>query len=96
MQKNDLKFCCDKFKFDWELPSYKGMNIRIAKFLPEDFFFLSNERLLRFYITSGYLKENKAIPNINIAFCPYCGESLFNFYTSDLYANENKTYFLTD
>lgn len=89
-----MKFCCDKFKSDWNFPRNVGLNIRVSKFHPRDFNFLIKKEMYRFYITSGYKDNTKAEPNLVIAHCPYCGTNLFKYYKDDYYINESKEYFL--
>lgn len=81
-----MKFCCDRFNAAYILPNYYGLNIRIVKYKSDELFDTRN--LLRFYITTGYKEGDVNVPNFNIAFCPFCGKDLFDFYKSDNYANE--------
>ncbi|MBP5366208.1 MAG: hypothetical protein J6Y82_09855 [Bacteroidales bacterium] len=70
-----------------------------SKLLPEGDlrYFARNKQLnktrhkrndFRFYITMGYVKFEFLKPIIDMAFCPFCGTNLYDFYVSDEYANE--------
>lgn len=85
-------FCCDKFKNRLELPREEGLNIRIIKFEPKEL--LDREKPYRFFITPGYNLRDRNVPTFNIAYCPFCGQNLFKFYTQDGYVNEVNTDFL--
>lgn len=82
-----MKFCCDRFESRWESPSEKGMNIRVLKFAPNELM-MATKSEYRFFITPGYLDINTWIPLMNIAYCPFCGIHLFEFYNDDCYINE--------
>jgi len=81
-----MKYCCERFKSAHNMPSYYGMNIRIVKYLPEEL--VDKKNLYRYYITRGYDETEKQIASFNVAYCPFCGTSLFKYYKSDEYVNE--------
>ena len=94
-----MKFCCDKFKRDYDLGKiYDGEklikelypNIRIVKTQPHKF--SQGENLLRFLFVCGFTKDNP--PVINMKYCPFCGTHLFDFYKEDNYVNEDSKIFL--
>ena len=86
------KYCCDRFKLSAELPRESGLNIRIIKFDKTEL--MDSSKQFRFFVTPGYTSESKGIPTLNIAFCPWCGKNLFNYYKADEYANETYKDFL--
>jgi hypothetical protein len=81
-----MKFCCERFQNYHERPRTRGPNIRIIKYDPLDL--VDNRYLYRYYISYDYEQTQKLVPNMNIAYCPFCGTSLFQFYNSDNYVNE--------
>jgi hypothetical protein len=81
-----MKFCCDRFKSFHERPDYYGLNIRIVKYPTDELF--DKDHLYRFYISEGYVENQKNVIFMNIAFCPFCGENLFKFYDNDCYINQ--------
>ena len=98
-----MKFCCDDFESHYRLGNQTWPNFRIVKYkskLLTDvglFYFTRNKEIsktkhqrndIRFCITMGYDKFECPMPVINMAFCPYCGTNLYDFYISDEYANE--------
>lgn len=86
-----MKFCCDRFKMHYEFPRNHGLNIRIVKYTPEEL--IDTKNLYRFYIAIGYNESQKQVAHLNIAYCPFCGTSLFRFYKNDEYINESPGYF---
>lgn len=86
------KYCCDKFKMQLSFNKEQGLNIRIIKFKPDDLVDKSN--LYRFFITPGYTEADRAVPTLNIAFCPFCGRNLFKYYKEEKYVNEYDDSFL--
>ena len=98
-----MKFCCSDFEGSNLVGNQYGINIRIVKFNSKQltdlnkFYFLRNIQLsktnnkrneLRFFMTMGYEKFSLLNAMANIAFCPFCGTNLFDFYDKDEYANE--------
>lgn len=83
------KFCCNAFRFHYELEKEMGLNIRIIKlspaFLKRGYF---GDNLYRYMITEGYTDFNDKIKTSIIEFCPYCGKELKKIYRSDEYVNE--------
>lgn len=94
-KKNELRFCCSRFRIEWSVRGTLGFNIRVVKFEPEDFrFLIEGNQLFRFYITAGYKVGEKPNPYIVIAYCPFCGQSLYDYYNSKEYVNEDKNIFI--
>ena len=87
-----MKYCCEKFKSEISLKREQGLNIRIIKYNKAELLDTSN--LYRFFITAGYTSTDKAVPTMNIAYCPFCGQNLFEFYKKDKYVNESDSSFL--
>lgn len=98
-----MKFCCSSFEDHYRVGNQMGPNFRIVKFKSElladgDLFYFTRNKLvsktkhkrndIRFFITMGYEKLELPMSVINMAFCPYCGTNLYDFYVSDEYANE--------
>ena len=81
-----MNFCCERFEIHYSFPRSHGLNIRVVKYSESEL--LDKFNLFRFYITNGYQVDETNIPNLNIAFCPFCGTNLFNYYKSDEYINE--------
>ena len=81
-----MDYCCERFESAHSAPNHYGLNIRIVKYTKDEL--LDKEHLYRYYITAGYKEEDIRVPNFNIAFCPFCGMNLFDFYASDKYVNE--------
>lgn len=81
-----MNYCCERFESAYKMPNHYGLNIRVVKYKKEEL--LDKDNLYRYYITPGYLETDTKVPCFNIAFCPFCGSSLFNFYVSDIYVNE--------
>lgn len=81
-----MKFCCDRFEVHHQFPRTHGLNIRIIKYSKSEL--LDKENLYRFYITIGYNENQENVPNLNIAFCPFCGINLFKYYKNDECVNE--------
>ena len=86
------KYCCVRFENQVVLPKESGLNIRILRFSENEL--ISNKNLYRFFITPGYSSSDRGVPTFNIAYCPFCGENLFQYYKSDSYVNENDSDFL--
>lgn len=86
-----MKYCCERFKFRHEIPSNKGLNIRVVKYDLSELFTEKNP--YRFYLSSPFVKEEISKDNFLIAHCPFCGENLFAFYKDDMYINCNKESF---
>jgi len=86
-----MKFCCERFEMHYFFPDNYGMNIRIVKYAENEL--LDKRNLYRFYITQGYALGQTNVSNLNVGFCPFCGENLFKFYKSDHYVNEKPGYF---
>lgn len=86
------KFCCEKFRNRVEFRKEEGLNIRIIKFTESEL--LDKEKRYRFFITPGYTDSDRNVMTLNIAYCPFCGQNLFQFYSSDEYINEENTDFL--
>lgn len=85
-------YCCEKFKNQLLVNRERGLNIRILKFTEDEL--LDNSSPYRFFITPGYTLMERLVPTFNIAFCPFCGQNLFEFYKDDSYVNESDNSFL--
>jgi hypothetical protein len=98
-----MKFCCSDFEGSYYIGNQFGINIRIVKFNSKQFasgdkiYFSKNIKLnktqkkrddIRFFMTMGYEKFSLNMALTNIAFCPFCGTNLYDFYVKDEYANE--------
>ena len=86
------KYCCESFRLEVELPRESSLNIRIIKFDKTEL--MDSKSQFRFFVTPGYKMESRGVPTFNIAFCPWCGKKLFDFYKSDEYVNETNKNFL--
>ena len=82
-------FCCNAFRFHYELDKSIGLNIRIIKLSPE-FIERANYKgnVYRYLLTEGYADFNDKVKRSIIEFCPYCGKELKKIYCSDEYVNE--------
>jgi hypothetical protein len=80
-----MKNCCEKFKLYSDGQNESSPNIRIVKFLPN---LHQKKHYFRFFITHGYEKFNMDVIFMNIAYCPFCGKNLFDFYKEDTIPNE--------
>lgn len=80
MNKIDLKYCCEDFKGENNLPEKRHYPaIKICK----------EKNKKRFYITVEPIEKKIAdTRKIEIKFCPYCGMKLSRFYKSDDYIDE--------
>jgi hypothetical protein len=87
-----MNYCCDKFRHHALCESEVGLNIRIIKFTADQL--LDKEKSYRFFITPGYKVTDRQVPTMNVRYCPWCGQDLFEFYDSDNYVNEVDTDFL--
>lgn len=98
-----LKFCCSNFEGSYRIGNQFGINARIVKFKSKQFtsgdkvYFSRNIQLsktknkrddIRFFMTMGYEKFSLNMAMANIAFCPFCGTNLYDFYVKDEYINE--------
>ena len=98
-----MKFCCSIFETYYKIDNYLGFNIRIVKCTNPlvieglHLLFYENKALkktkhkrkdIRFFMTMGYEKFSFRLPMVNIAFCPFCGKNLFDFYIDEEYINE--------
>jgi len=98
-----MKFCCSDFEGSIKIGNQFGINIRIVKFSSKlltsasEIYFTRNTQLnktknkrddLRFFMTMGYEKFSLNMAMANIAFCPFCGTNLYDFYVKDEYINE--------
>jgi hypothetical protein len=70
----------------------QGLNIRILRFSESELMDKANK--YRFFIAPAYSQNDKNVPAINIAYCPFCGTNLFEFYNDDIYVNETYKDFL--
>jgi hypothetical protein len=86
-----MKYCCERFEMHHQFPRTHGLNVRVVKYSEKDL--LDKKNLYRFHITNGYGENQKNVPNLNIAFCPFCGTHLFKYYDNDDYVNEMPGYF---
>lgn len=86
-----MKYCCDRFKMHYEFPRTHGLNIRIIKYSEDEL--LDTKNQYRFYIANSYHEGQENVPHMNIAYCPFCGTSLFKFYKKDEYVNEKPGHF---
>lgn len=87
-----MKFCCERFKSRHESPREMGLNIRVLKFSKEEL--IDEKKPYRFFVSTAYALKDKGIATLNIAYCPFCGTSLFDFYKGDEYINEIDSSFL--
>ncbi|RAI98439.1 hypothetical protein LX64_04801 [Chitinophaga skermanii] len=88
MQK---KFCCTRLGIRHEVSREIGMNFRVVKYDAEVRFDKTN--LFRFFVTPGYMTEERNVKHLNIKFCPFCGTNLYEFYKADEFINEDPGYF---
>jgi hypothetical protein len=88
-----MTFCCNKFQSYYEDNSLardgqvvieRFPSIKIVKLGANNNGTI--DKPYRFLIISGLVNDRP--PYINIAYCPFCGANLFNFYKSDIYINE--------
>jgi hypothetical protein len=86
-----MKFCCERFQNYYDRPKTRGPNIRIVKYSADQL--LDTTYRYRFYIAYDYTDEARLVPNMNIAYCPFCGTHLFEFYRDDKYVNEQPGFF---
>ena len=80
-----MKYCCERFEPYNRTHNESYPNIRIVKFLPNLHY---KKPYFRFFITHGYEKFNMDLVVMNIAYCPFCGKNLFDFYKDDAIPNE--------
>lgn len=83
------KYCCESFRFYYEIEKSMGPNIRIIK-LSQAFVdrgYLGSNRY-RYIITDGYNIFDDKVKKVVIEFCPFCGKELKKIYHSDEYINE--------
>jgi len=98
-----MKFCCSSFEGSYYVGNHFGINIRMVKFHSKlltsgnNIFFTNNIGVsrtknkrddVRFFLTMGYEKFSLDMAMANIAFCPFCGANLYDFYIKDEYVNE--------
>ena len=86
-----MDFCCERFQTYYERDRTSGPNVRIVKYSPQDL--IDTKFLYRFYIAYDYTGKENLVPNMNIAYCPFCGTHLFKFYRDDQYVNEQPGFF---
>ena len=91
-----MKYCCDRFKsyhednsliIDGKVVVERYPTIKIVKLKDE-----STMWPFRYLFVLGLVKKRP--PVISMAYCPFCGTELFNFYNSDQYLNEDGDLFL--
>jgi hypothetical protein len=87
-------FCCSLFEFDATTSRETCPNIRIIKIKENQVLLNNKSNLLRFFFTVGYTEGEKGVVSRFINFCPYCGVKLAEFYSSDIYVNEENHSFL--
>lgn len=98
-----MKFCCSDFEGAYRVGNQFGINTRIVKFNSKQLrsgdkiYFTRNIQVgktknkrddIRFFMTMGYDKFSLNMALANIAFCPFCGINLYDFYVENEYANE--------
>lgn len=83
-----MKYCCEKFEFDVNVNPTTAPNIRIVQFTPKEGWD-TKKLYIGYFLTLGYEKfDILKVVIRHIAFCPYCGIDLKNFYKSKEYCNE--------
>jgi hypothetical protein len=90
-------FCCGKFKSyyengviqDGEFKKEVFPNLKIVK--TEIGTGNEGTNLYRYLFVCGFLKDKP--PTINLKYCPFCGENLYEYYNNDLYINEESKRF---
>lgn len=87
-------FCCERFHQDVSVNRKARPNIRIVKIDRKIVPQINPIYPYLFIITIGYDETDKNIPLRMIDYCPYCGESLKDFYRSDDYINETNHSFM--
>jgi hypothetical protein len=83
----NLSFCCLDFKRELELHNLTGPNIRIVRVESSKISISKNSHNM-FYLTVGYEEGDVNVPRRILNHCPFCGEQLRNFYSSEDYVNE--------
>ncbi len=85
-------FCCERFQSRHESSREMGLNIRVVKFSDKEL--MDAKSPYRFFVSVAYKKEDRCVPTLNIAYCPFCAQNLFEFYKDDQYVNEEDDNFL--
>lgn len=98
-----MKFCCSDLEGAYRIGNQFGINMRIVKFKSRQFtsgdnvYFSRNIQAsktknkrddVRFFMTMGYERFSLNMAMVNIAFCPFCGINLYDYYVDDEYFNE--------
>lgn len=91
-------FCCEKFESYYSTGATKSESgsvirhfpfIRIVKIQVNELSF--RNRVYRYLFVTNMI-ENKFI-FINMAYCPFCGENLYEYYYGDNFINDDSSFF---